>query len=162
MIEEIGTVVAVKGDNVWVETQVKTTCSGCKASEGCPSSTIAKAFTSKANLVYMEVPCALVVGQQIKIGISEHALLRASLMVYVIPLLLLIFSAAALSAMLPNVHELIILLAASFIAFLGFWWASAFSKSPKHKEQFAPIFLGATIDPVVTHKQEIPVHKIEP
>lgn len=161
MIEEMGTVVAVDGSHIWVETQVKTTCAGCKASDACPTSTIAKAFTPKSNHVFLEVPCLLAVGQQVKIGISEKALLWASLMVYIVPLLLLIVSATIFDAIFPNVHELIGLLVASIAALCGFWWASVFSKHPRNKHQFMPIFLGATISPVVTHKHEIPVHKIE-
>ncbi|MFT6269701.1 MAG: sigma-E factor negative regulatory protein RseC [Alphaproteobacteria bacterium] len=161
MIEEMGTVVAVEGNHVWVETQVKTTCAGCKASDACPTSTIAKAFTPKANHVLLEVPCVIGVGQQVKIGISEKALLWASLMVYVVPLLLLIISATIFEALFPNVHELIALFVASLAAFCGFWWASVFSKHPRNKHKFMPVFLGATISPVVTHKHEIPVYKIE-
>ena len=161
MIEEMGTVVAIEGDYVWVETQVKTTCSGCKASDACPTSTVAKAFTPKANHVLIHAPCALAIGQQVKLGISETALLRASIMVYIIPLLLLMASATIFTAILPNLHELLVLGISSFAALGGFWWASAFSKRPQHKHQFTPIFLGATINPVVTHKHEIPVHKIK-
>jgi sigma-E factor negative regulatory protein RseC len=160
MIEEMGTVVAVEGNHVWVETQVKTTCAGCKASDACPTSTIAKAFTPKANHVFLEVPCKLAIGQQVKIGISEKALLWASLMVYILPLLLMIVSATIFITIFPNTHELLALLVASFAAFLGFWWASVFSKRPRNKHQFTPIFLGATVSSVITYKHEIPVHKI--
>lgn len=160
MIEEMGTVVAVDGNFVWVETQIKTTCASCKASDACPTSTIAKAFTPKANHVYMAVPCALQVGQQVKIGISEQALLLASVMVYLLPLLLMITTAMMLMGVFPQMHELFALLLSSMAALGGFWWASAFSKRPRHQHQFMPIFLGATIMPVITYKHEIPTHKI--
>lgn len=161
MIEESGRVVAVEGNYVWIETQVKTTCAGCKASDACPTSTIAKAFTPKANHVYMEVPCALSVGQQVKIGIHEQALLMASTMVYIIPLLLLIITAAGTMVVFPDLHELIVLALASLAAAGGFWWASAYTKQACNKHKFAPVFLGATINPVLTHKHEIPMHKID-
>lgn len=160
MIEEIGTVVAIEDDHVWVETQVKTTCAGCKASDACPTSTIAKAFTPKSNHVRIEVPCKLALGQQVKIGISEMALLRASIMVYIVPLLLLIISAAVFVTLFPQAHELLALGFSSLAALGGLWWASAFSKRPRNKHQFTPVFLGATISPVVSHKHEIPVHKL--
>lgn len=161
MIEEVGTVVAVEGDHVWLETQVKTTCGSCKVSESCPTSTIAKAFSPKPEHLYLQVPCDLVVGQQVKIGISEDALLHASWMVYIVPLLLLMLSAAGLQFVFPNVHELIILCFASTAAFLGFWWASVQSKSDANKCKFAPIFLGATKDKIASYKHEIPMHKID-
>lgn len=161
MIEELGTVVAIDGNSVWVETQVKTTCAGCKASDACPTSTIAKAFTPKANHVLVQVPCELAIGQQVKIGISEKALLKASLMVYVVPLILLIFVASIFMSVFPAAHELMALGFASMSALGGFWWASSYAKRPQHKHQFAPIFLGATIAQVITYKHEIPVHKIQ-
>lgn len=161
MIEETGIVVAVEGNHVWLETQVKTTCSSCKASDACPTSTIAKAFTPKANHVFMEVPCVLTVGQQVKIGISEKALMSASIMVYILPLIAMILSATVLMAVFPSMHELMALGLSCIAALGGFWWASYYSKRPHNAHKFRPVFLGATINPTVTHKHEIPMHKIE-
>lgn len=157
----MGTVVAVEGTHVWVETQLKTTCSSCKASDACPTSTIAKAFVPKANHVLLEVPCELRVGQQVKLGISERALISASLMVYIVPLLAMIVSASIFVTLFPEVHELAALLFSSIAAFCGFWWASYYSKRPHNGHKFKPVFLGATLKPTVTHKHEIPVHKVE-
>lgn len=159
MIEEMGTVIAVEDDGVWVETQIKTTCSSCQASESCPTSTVAKAFSPKANHVKLQVPCSLVVGQQVKMGISELALLRASWMVYMVPLLLLLVSATTLSWLIPNLHELIVLLCACICALGGFWWASASAKKSHNIAKYHPIFLGATQHSVMTHKNEIPTFK---
>lgn len=159
MIEEIGTVVAVEGRFVWVETQVKTTCGSCKASDACPTSTVAKAFTPKPEHIYLEVPCELAIGQQVKLGVSESALLYASMMVYIVPLLTIIVSASLMSIVVPDIHELLAL-GVSLLAALGsFWWASAYSKKPQNKRKFTPVFLGATVNAVSTHKHEIPVHK---
>ncbi|MGB3725550.1 MAG: SoxR reducing system RseC family protein [Glaciecola sp.] len=159
MIEETGIVVAVENDYVWVETQVKTTCSSCKASEACPTSTVAKAFSPKAEHIKLKVPCALAVGQQVKLGISEQALLRASAMVYILPLVLLILTTAVLQN-IANLHELLSLLLGTAAALGGFWWASRYSKKTQHQHKFVPVFLGATQQAVVTHKHEIPVHKL--
>lgn len=161
LIEETGTVIAVDGNHAWVETQVKTTCTSCKASDACPTSTVAKAFTPKPNHLLLEVPCVLAVGQQVKIGISEKALVSASIMVYILPLIAMIVTATVLTTLFPNVHELIILSLSCFAALGGFWWASYYSKRPHNEHKFRPIFLGATINPTVTHKHEIPMHKIE-
>ena len=159
MIEEIGTVVAVEDDGVWVETQIKSTCSSCQASESCPTSTVAKAFAPKANHVKLSVPCKLVVGQQVKMGISELALLRASWMVYMVPLVLLLAVVSSISLLLPNIHELISLLIGFGFAFLGSWWASAHTKKSHNISKYRPVFLGATQQAVMTHKNEIPSFK---
>lgn len=161
MIEQTGVVVAVQNDGVWLETEIKTTCSSCKASDGCPTSTIAKAFTPKSNHVFIQAPCLLTVGQQVKIGISETALLNASLRVYILPLMAMIMLASLLYAWLPHWHELVIFGLSCFAAVGGFWWASAYAKQPKHKAKFQPVFLGATQQAVATYKHEIPTHKID-
>lgn len=100
-------------------------------------------------------------GQQVKIGISENALLRASIMVYIIPLLLMIACAIILQILLPSIHELLALLASAVAALGGFWWASAYAKHQQHQHKFAPVFLGATNQAVMSYKHEIPTHKIE-
>lgn len=161
MIEETGTVVAIEGDYAWIETQVKTTCGSCKASETCPTSTVAKAFSPKPEHIKLAVPCRLVPGQQVKIGITENALLRASAMVYVVPLLLLMITQIALQWLLPALHELVAFGAAILAALGGFWWASRYAKNDCHQDKFAPVFLGATQKGVVTYKHEIPVHKLD-
>jgi sigma-E factor negative regulatory protein RseC len=161
MIEETATVVAVEGDYVWVETQVKTTCNSCKASESCPSSTIAKAFSPKPEHIHLQVPCSLVVGQQVKIGISENALLHASTMVYILPLVLFMLCAALIQFILPSLHELLNLGLSSLVALASYWWVSAQSKLDANRRKFAPVFLGATQGQVMTAKHEIPMQKLD-
>lgn len=160
MIEEIGTVVAVEGNQAWIETAVKTTCSSCKASESCPTTTIAKAFSPKPEHILIDIPCKLVVGQQVKIGISESALINASLMIYILPIIALIVTSSLLIVFIPNFHELIILLIGCLSSFLCYWWVSASSKKPNNSSKFKPVFLGATQQHVATKKHEIPVHKL--
>ena len=161
MIEEMGTVVAVEDNYAWIETQVKTTCSSCKASDSCPTSTVAEAFSPKPEHIKLAVPCALVVGQQVKIGITENALLRASAMVYIMPLLLAMLALFILHVAAPQIHELLALLVAMFAALGGFWWASRYAKADCHQAKFAPVFLGATQQAVKTAKHEIPIHKLD-
>jgi len=161
MIEESGTVVATEGNYAWIETQVKTTCGTCKANQSCATSTVAKAFSPKPEHIKLAVPCELAVGQQVKIGISENALLRASTMVYVVPLILLMVTQISVQWLLPGLHELLAFALAILAALGGFWWASRYAKSDCHQHKFAPVFLGATQQKVMTLKHEIPVHKLD-
>ncbi len=160
MIEETGTVVAVDGNKAWVETSVKTTCSSCTASDSCPTTTIAKAFSPKPEHILIDTPCELVVGQQVKIGINESALINASIMIYILPIFALIATSTLLNMVMPNLHELVILMFGCVSSFLCYWWVSASSKKPNNKSKFKPVFLGATQHQVATKKHEIPVHKL--
>ncbi len=159
MIEETGVVVAVEGDKAWIETQVKSTCGSCKASEACPTSTVAKAFSPKPEHVLIDVPCHLTVGQSVKIGISETALLYASMMVYILPLFSMIVFASLVSYFFQNIHELIVLTLSCFVALGAYWWVSANAKKPQNMKKYKPVFLGATKGAVMTQKHEIPTHK---
>ncbi len=90
MIEEQGTVVSVSGDSVWVETLRKTSCSGCKLKSGCGQH-LAEKYQLKKNNAYIKAECGLAVseGDQVVVGIPEGALLRASALVYLLPLIFL-------------------------------------------------------------------------
>ncbi len=158
MIEEIGRVVALEGPKAWVETQIKTTCTSCKASDSCPTSTIAKAFNPHKEHILIEPTQPLKVGQYVKIGIHESALLQASILIYLFPLFALILSAVGIKWLMPALHELGILFIASGFAFIALWFASRYSK--KHKHLYAPIFLGAVNSQVTLLKGEIPMQKL--
>ncbi|WP_199609576.1 SoxR reducing system RseC family protein [Flocculibacter collagenilyticus] len=102
MIEEQGVIVAVepladKGSDAnyifWVETQIKTTCSACHVEENCGTSTVAKAFSKRKNVVSVASVKQANVGQQVKIGIPENTIVTGSLMVYMLPLVLAILAA---------------------------------------------------------------------
>ncbi|AMO56957.1 SoxR reducing system RseC family protein [Endozoicomonas montiporae] len=90
MIEEHGRVVAVEGDAIWVETIRKTTCSGCSAKNGCGQH-LAEKYKSSKTHSYIRASNAS--GSSIKehdevtIGIPENALMKASMVVYLLPLL---------------------------------------------------------------------------
>ena len=160
MIEETGVVVTKEGDFVWVETQVKTTCGSCQANESCATSVVAKAFSSSPNHVQLKVPCDIQVGQYVKIGIDENALIQASWKVYILPLLLMIITASLFNWLFPAVHELIALLVSVLAALGGFWWTTANVKTPSNHNRYEPVFLGATVQQTVTAKHEIPVKKL--
>ena len=94
MIEEIGVVVRIDKEkelqHIWVETDIKTTCSSCQAQANCGTSVVAKAFTNKKQQLKLAYEYPVEMGQKIKIGIPEEKLLSASLLVYLLPILGLI------------------------------------------------------------------------
>jgi sigma-E factor negative regulatory protein RseC len=159
MIEEIGKVVATEQGFAWIETQVKTTCGSCAANDSCGTGLVAKAFTPKPEHLRISTPSPLKVGQSVKIGIPEQHLLVASMWMYLVPVAVLIVTAAVLQNVSFFAEPMVILLS-FFCTFLAYWGVSKRLKSPRFREQFVPIFMGATSDIVITRKHEIPVKKI--
>ncbi|OED41357.1 hypothetical protein ACH42_14230 [Endozoicomonas sp. (ex Bugula neritina AB1)] len=90
MIEEQGRVVSVEGDVVWVETERKTTCSSCSAKQGCGHHLAGK-YKSSSTFACIKALSdgSLSEGDQVLVGIPENSLLKASSVVYLLPLLLL-------------------------------------------------------------------------
>lgn len=86
MIEESGTVVALHGDDVWVQTIRQSTCGSCSARKGCGQGALARMTDGRANQVKVHNTCGADVGDRVVLGIEESQLLRASILVYALPL----------------------------------------------------------------------------
>ncbi|MEP0356195.1 SoxR reducing system RseC family protein [Paraglaciecola sp.] len=106
MIEEIGVVSDIKqkdGDQIiWVETHIKSTCGSCEVESNCGTGSIAKAFVRKKELLRFKVSQTVTLGQKVKVGIPEESILKASFMVYLIPLSTLLLSAIFFQSILPS------------------------------------------------------------
>lgn len=86
MLEETGTVVAVNGQWLWVETQAHSACSHC-GSGSCSSSVIGKWFGVRRNRLRLPNDRSLQPGQQVVIGIPEQVLVSVALRAYLLPVL---------------------------------------------------------------------------
>ena len=93
MVKEQGTVVLVGDNGVWVETLRKSACSGCKARKGCGQH-LADKYAAKSSKGYVKAASdwSFSEGDRVIIGIPEGALLRSSIIVYLLPLAFLMVS----------------------------------------------------------------------
>jgi len=107
MIEEIGVIRSIEQHNnqqvVMVETQIKSTCGSCEAQSNCGTGAIAKVFASKREMLRLQLNELVEVGQKVSLGIPEESLLKASAMVYCLPLFTLVLSALVGQTILPLV-----------------------------------------------------------
>ncbi len=95
MIEETARVVALEDDFAWVETQRKSVCGACALNKGCGTATLAKLLgTRRTRIKVLNSPPAAV-GDEVVIGLEEHAIVQGSLAMYAAPLACL-FAAALL------------------------------------------------------------------
>lgn len=93
MLEEYGTVVALEDDYAWVETRRGSACGSCDSSAGCGVGSLARFFNQKPSRIRVANTQSARVGQQVRLGLDEQALLRSSLWAYLMPLVLM-FAAA--------------------------------------------------------------------
>lgn len=128
MIEEIGRVTAINYQDglryVCIETQVKTTCGGCQAKDDCGTGVIARAFSVKTNRLWLVCEQPVEIGQEVKLGIPENLLLGASLLVYMLPLMVLLVASIIGSLALPAMGidgEGGVILLAGASAFISFY-----------------------------------------
>jgi sigma-E factor negative regulatory protein RseC len=93
LIEQNGWVSHCENGKVYVKVEAKTACSACQQGKGCGSQLIAKALNYKTQILPCRYPQSLVPGQAVTIGFSESQLLKASILLYFLPVCILVLSA---------------------------------------------------------------------
>jgi sigma-E factor negative regulatory protein RseC len=147
MIEEIGVICAIEQHNsqqiVIVETQIKSTCGSCEAQSNCGVGAIAKVFATKRETLRFRLNEMVEVGQKVSLGIPEENLLKASAMVYCLPLLALVMSALIGQTILPLVGMIAegwLILFTAICSFLTFMFVRRFLSSSDQGD-FDPLIL---------------------
>lgn len=87
--------VAVAPGFAWVESRRRHACASCSVSTGCGTSAISKLFRARVNRLLVADDIGVEVDDLVVIGIAEEALTRASLLAYVLPLVVLMLAAGA-------------------------------------------------------------------
>ena len=94
MIIEPATVVRVDGDIVWVRCESQRGCPRCAEGRGCGGGVLGKLLGDRLRMVRAargDFP--LSAGESVVIGLAETALVRASVAMYLIPLLTMLAAA---------------------------------------------------------------------
>lgn len=146
MVEECGRVVAVEPAGVWVSTLSRTGCGRCDEPGGCGRQSIFRLFGQRrhhvlARLVAGETDAAamtLAPGDPVSVGIPEGLLLRASLVLYLLPLLALLAGALAGQALGGELASIGLGLAG---VAGGFLLARSLCRRHLHQEDWQPVVL---------------------
>ena len=88
MIREQGRVVAVEDDYALVSSVRKSACGGCQARASC--SVLSGGLGNKQTLIPARNPIGAVVGELVTVEVPEGLFLKASFLIYVVPILALI------------------------------------------------------------------------
>ena len=91
MIEELAVVVKIENHQVWVERGQDNACGGCQQKASCTTNAISNVLKKKS--VPADCDILLKVGDSVMVAIDEGLLLRASLLLYLVPLIALFVGA---------------------------------------------------------------------
>ncbi len=100
MIEELAVVVKIDNHQVWVESGQTSGCGGCQQKASCTTNAIGSVLKKKS--VPVDCNIQLKTGDEVVVAIDENLLLRASLLLYLMPLIALFTGAGIADWMLPD------------------------------------------------------------
>jgi sigma-E factor negative regulatory protein RseC len=90
MIEETARVIAIEDGRLLLEAQTTTACGACAAKQGCGTSVLSKWVGRKFTRFEAPNTVNARVGDEVVVGLSEQAMLKGSVLVYLVPLLAMI------------------------------------------------------------------------
>jgi len=140
MIEESGRVVAIEGDDVWIETIRTSSCSGCSARSGCGQGLLAKVKDGTRSHIRLQTDLKLAVDDEVILGLPEQAFIRSSFLAYGFPLLMLIVAVLLADSVFGLAEPWIIAVALLGLA-AGFYFVRLISQRGAARDDFQPEIL---------------------
>lgn len=102
MIHETGTVISTSGNEAWVQTIRESACQSCSARHGCGQKALAGMTSGQSRQIRVANTLNARPGDQVTVAIEESALLRASLLVYALPLVVMVVATALAGIVVPG------------------------------------------------------------
>lgn len=119
MIEELAVVVRIENHQVWVESGANSACGGCLQKASCTTNALGSVLKKKS--VPVDSGMQLKTGDQVMVAIDESLLLRASLLLYLVPLIAL-FTGAGIADWLAADHAELWTAGSAMLSFLLSLW----------------------------------------
>lgn len=126
MITEQAVVTACNKGEIEVRLQRSSACGDCELSQGCGTGAIGRLLGNRTRPLTLRTDKAFKPGDEVLLGLSEAALVRASLLVYGLPLIVMI--AAGLLAAVVGLAEHWIALCTVIGFIAGFKIASLYGR----------------------------------
>lgn len=140
LTEGIAQVVEVDGDVAWLVPESGTSCGGCSSAAACGAKgigTVASRLEQRRFQLVNEV--GLTVGERVVVGVSENAVLRASITAYAIPLATLLIAGAFAQWVAGNDFVTMAAMLAGLV--FGLWLARVRAGQLMARGQLAPRFI---------------------
>ena len=149
MIEEQAQVVEIKGDVLILQAQTQSACGSCAANKGCGTSLLSKVVGRKFTRFQADNSINANIGDTVVVGIPEDALLKGSMVMYIIPILgMLVFALLADYFLVVAMQNRDLMIAVT--AIMGLVSGSLISKwyfaSRSRAHLFAPVVLRKIIN----------------
>jgi sigma-E factor negative regulatory protein RseC len=144
MITEQAIVIRCNGKQVELELQRGSACAQCELSQGCGTGALGRLLGKRSKPLVIETDQVLKPGDRLQLGLSESALVKASLTIYGLPLLGMV--AAGLLASFAAVAEAWVALAAGVGFFAGFKLAAFLSRVLEH-DRLTPYIVEIEVNP---------------
>jgi sigma-E factor negative regulatory protein RseC len=100
MIEELAVVVKIENHQVWVVSGQNSACGRCQQKASCTTNALGSVLKKKS--VPVDCDIQLKTGDEVMVAIDENLLLRASLLLYLVPLIALFTGAGIADWLLPD------------------------------------------------------------
>lgn len=136
MIEEAANVVSVQGKYVEIQMQRQSACSHCELERGCGTGAIGRMLGHRNKPLFIENTLNMKPGDRILLGMPDRSFLKASLLIYGLPLGLLVIS-TVLAQIVSNGSEVLVPIAA-VAGLLGGLFISAKLTRKRFARQFNP------------------------
>ena len=89
-MNELGQIVAVEKQGLWVETRRASTCNSCAAQKACGQGLMTKLMPGKEHYIWVVADgdklAASHVGDMVEVSVPDDVVLKASMIVYLVPL----------------------------------------------------------------------------
>jgi len=141
MIEESARVIDIEGTQLVLEAEIKTSCQSCSAQKGCGTSLLSRHVGRKLSRFRIENTLNAKIGDEVIVGLSEQAMLRGSILVYLFPLLSMLLAAGVADAVLDQIPGRDLLVALAGFAGLGLAVLALRSKlaGARSQQQLTPV-----------------------
>ena len=122
MIEELAVVVKIENHQVWVESGQNSACGGCLQKASCTTNALGSILKKKS--VPVDSDIQLKTGDEVMVAIDESLLLRASLLLYLLPLIALFTGAGIADWLLADnaLYADLWIAVSAFLSFLFSLW----------------------------------------
>lgn len=118
MLTESARVIRRDGNRIELELQRGSACGHCELSQGCGTGALGRLLRRRSRPLVIETDQDCRAGDRVVLAMPESALVRASLLLYGLPLLGLLLG--GLGAMLLSLAEWLVVVTAGFGLFAGF------------------------------------------
>jgi sigma-E factor negative regulatory protein RseC len=141
MIEERARVVELMSGRVIIEAARTSACAQCQAASSCGQKSLSEWAASKMTHIEVDNPDNLPVhiGDDVIVGIDEGGFVKASALIYMLPLLMMITIGVA--AHLNALAEPVVILSSFLGLGVGFLMVRFFGKAMEKRNTYRPILL---------------------